>query len=84
MGAAMTAVKMWINTDAEMAGCGFIRPEAVRSVTLDALVDTRAVTMPLIGQIPLEMLGLIVDPGSQEVRVRSEDGPRAFLLRIAA
>jgi hypothetical protein len=30
------------------------------------------------------MLGLIVDPGSQEVRVRSEDGPRAFLLRIAA
>jgi len=40
--------------------------------------------MPLIGQIPLEFLDLIVDPGMREVRVRSEDGPRAFLLRTAA
>ena len=29
-------------------------------------------------------LDLIVDPGTREVRVRSEDGPRAFLLRVAA
>jgi len=38
----------------------------------------------LIGQIPLEYLDLIVDPGTREVRVRSEEGPRAFLLRAAA
>jgi clan AA aspartic protease len=141
MGAVMTAVKMWNSTDAEMAARGLIRPEAVRTLTLDALVDTGAVTMvipedaanalglsviqvrtvtladgtkrdipvmgalrieilgrqmlcdayvtpagttPLIGQIPLEMLDLIVDPNTREVRVFSEDGPRAFLLRVAA
>ena len=137
----MTGVKLWNNTDAEMAARGLIRAEEVRSLTLEALVDTGAVTLvipeeaaqalglsvvqvrsatladgtkreipvmgalrieilgrqmlcdayvtpagttPLIGQIPLEMLDLIVDPGTREVRVRSEDGPRAFLLRVAA
>ena len=141
MGAVVTEVKLWNNTDAEMAARGLIRPEAIRSLTLEALVDTGAVTLvipeeaaqvlglsvvqvraatladgtkrdipvmgalrieilgrqmlcdayvtpagttPLIGQIPLEMLDLIVDPGTREVRVRSEDGPRAFLLRVAA
>lgn len=54
-----------------------------RQMFCDAYV-TPAGTMPLIGQIPLEFLDLIVDPGTREVRVRSEDGPRAFLLRAAA
>ena len=41
-------------------------------------------TMPLIGQIPLEGLDLIVDPGTREVRVRLESGPEYNLLRAAA
>ena len=40
--------------------------------------------MPLIGQIPLEGLDLIVDPGTREVRVRLESGPDYNLLRTAA
>ena len=54
-----------------------------RQMTCDAFV-TPVGTMPLIGQIPREDLDLIVDPGTREVRVRSEDGPRAFLLSAAA
>jgi hypothetical protein len=49
----------------------------------DAYV-TPAGSTPLIGQIPLEELDLIVDPGTREVRVRSEDGPMGWVLRIAA
>jgi len=45
---------------------------------------TPAGTMPLIGQIPLEALDLIVDPGTREVRVRSADGPMGWLLQLAA
>ena len=45
---------------------------------------TPAGSTGLIGQIPLEELVLIVDPKTGEVRVFSEDGPRAFLLRVAA
>ena len=37
----------------------------------------------LIGQIPLERLDLIVDPRSQEVRVRHSDGPHLYILRAA-
>ena len=137
----MTEVKLWNYTDLEDVRRGLIPPEAVRTISVDALVDTGAVTLvipediarslglsvvqvgtvtladgtkrniplmgglrieilgrqmvcdayvtpagntPLIGQIPLEMLDLIVDPGSREVRVRSTDGPRAHLLRVAA
>jgi clan AA aspartic protease len=54
-----------------------------RQMTCDAFV-TPAGTTPLIGQIPLEGLDLIVDPGTREVRVASEDGPRSYLLRLAA
>ena len=54
-----------------------------RQMTCDALVIPTGTT-PLIGQIPLEGLDLIVDPGTREVRVYSEDGPRDFLLRVAA
>jgi clan AA aspartic protease len=140
MGAVMTEVKMWNQTDLEDARRGLIPPEAVRTVTLQALVDTGAVTMvipedaaqalglsviqvhnvtladgskrdlptvgvfveilgrqmlctayvtpagttPLIGQIPLEYLDLVVDPNTREVRVFSQNGPRSFLLRVAA
>jgi clan AA aspartic protease len=141
MGAVMTEVKLWNYTDLEDARRGLIPPDAVRTVTIQALVDTGAVTMvipedvaqalglsviqvrtvtladgstreipkmgglrieilgrqmhgdayvtpagsmPLIGQIPLEELDLIVDPGTREVRVRSEDGPMGWLLRVAA
>src|SRR6188768_419576 len=137
----MTEVKLWNFTDLEDVRRGLLAPEAVRTTSVQGLVDTGAVTLvipedvaralglsiiqvrtvtladgskrdmpimgglrieilgrqmlcdayvtpagstPLIGQIPLEMLDLIVDPGSREVRVRSEDGPRAHLLRVAA
>jgi len=137
----MTAVKIWNATDLGLARLGAIAPEAVRQTTIEALVDTGAVTMvipedvarlldlpvlelrtvtladgtqrqvpkvgelrieilgrqmtcdafvtpsgttPLIGQIPLEDLDLIVDPGTREIRVRSEEGPRALLLHVAA
>jgi clan AA aspartic protease len=141
MGAVMTEVKLWNFTDLEDVRRGLIPPEAVRTVAVEALVDTGAVTLvipedvartlglsiaqvrtvtladgttrdvpvvsglrieilgrqmmcdayvtpagslPLIGQIPLAYLDLIVDPGTREARVRSEEGPRAFLLRAAA
>ena len=137
----MTKVQIWNATDLGLARRGLIGPDAVRHATIEALVDTGAVTMvipedvaraldlpllevrtvtladgtrrqipkvgelrieilgrqmtcdafvtpagttPLIGQIPLEDLDLIVDPGTREARVRSEDGPRAFLLSAAA
>ena len=54
-----------------------------RQMTCDAFV-TPAGTAPLIGQIPLEGLDLIVDPGTREVRVRLESGPESNLLRAAA
>jgi clan AA aspartic protease len=141
MGTVMTKLAMWNNTDLEDANRGLVPPNAVRSVTLEALVDTGAMTLvipeeaaralglslighrpatladgtkrqipvmgalrieilgrqmicdalvtpagttALIGQIPLEELDLIVDPGSREARVRSPDGPPAWLLRLAA
>jgi clan AA aspartic protease len=137
----MTKMNLWNSTDLDNAARGLIPPEAVRRVTIDALVDTGAVTMvipedvaqslglpvlqvhtvtladgtkrplatvgslgieilgrqmlcpayvtpagttPLIGQIPLEYLDLVVDPNTRELRVFSEDGPRAYLLRVAA
>ncbi len=36
----MTTLGMWNNTDLDNADRGLIRPEAVRRVTLEALVDT--------------------------------------------
>ena len=137
----MTEVKMWNLTDLEDARRGLIPPEAIRTATVEGMVDTGAVmlaipedaaralglvvleirsvtladgtrrqiprvggmrieilgrqmtcdafvtptgTTPLIGQIPLEELDLIVDPGTRELRVRSEAGPEAKLLRVAA
>ena len=137
----MTKVDLWNQTDLDLASRGLTPPEAVRKVTVEAMVDTGAVTMvipeevaealglslihygtatladgtkrqipsmgplrveifgrpmvcsayvtppgtmPLIGQIPLEALDLIVDPGTREVRVRSADGPMGWLLQLAA
>ena len=54
-----------------------------RQMTCDAFVMPVGTT-PLIGQIPLEGLDLIVDPGTREIRVRLESGPESYLLRVAA
>jgi clan AA aspartic protease len=53
-----------------------------RQMTCDAFV-TPTGTTPLIGQIPLEGLDLIVDPGTREVRGRLDSGPEYDLLRVA-
>src|SRR5262245_11761074 len=127
MGQVMTKLTLWNNTDLDNAERGLIPRDAVRTVEIEALVDTGASTLVLpqdvvdalgltifdhlpvrladgkgytwpvagslrisilgrgmqcdayvapagapvlIGQIPLERLDLIVDPRSQEVRVR--------------
>lgn len=137
----MTQVKLWNRMDVDDARRGLIPVEAVREISLEAMVDTGAVTLvipeeaaralglsvvligmttladgtkrpipkmgplrieilgrqmscdayvtpagttPLIGQIPLEELDLIVDPGTREIRVRSEAGPEAKLFLVAA
>lgn len=51
-----------------------------RDMTGDAMVLPAGAT-PLIGQLQLEALDLIVDPGSREVRGRFPDGPVMELLR---
>ena len=80
----MRTVTLADGTKREIPYMGAMRLEILgREMTTDAHV-TPAGTMPLIGQIPLEALDLIVDPVSREVRVRSEEGPKAFLLRVAA
>jgi clan AA aspartic protease len=141
MAAVMTKVEVWNSAELEMARQGLIAQDAVRKVTLEALVDTGAVMMsipedvalalgvplleirtvcladgtprripkvggmlieilgrqmtcdafvtptgttPLIGQIPLEGLDLIVDPGTREVRVRLESGPESRLGLLAS
>ena len=53
-----------------------------RGMQCDAYVAPAGATA-LIGQIPLERLDLIVDPRSQEVRVKSPDGPNLYILRAA-
>jgi len=71
-------------TKRQMPKVGGMRIEILgRQMTCDAFV-TPVGTMPLIGQIPLEGLDLIVDPGTREVRVRLESGPDYNLLRTAA
>ena len=71
-------------TKRQMPKVGGMRIEILgRQMTCDAFV-TPTGTMPLIGQIPLEGLDLIVDPGTRQVRVRLESDPEYNLLRIAA
>lgn len=53
----MTKLTMWNNTDLDMAAQGLIPREAVRSVELEALVDTGA-TMLMIPQEAADVLGL--------------------------
>jgi clan AA aspartic protease len=55
-----------------------------RDMTGDALVVPAGAT-PLIGQVQLEMLDLVVDPRSQEIRPnpRSPDAPMYDLLSVA-
>jgi len=53
-----------------------------RDMTGDAWVLPVGAT-PLIGQVQLELLDLIVDAKSQEVRVRLAEGPVLDLLRAS-
>jgi clan AA aspartic protease len=55
-----------------------------RDMTGDALVVPTGAT-PLIGQVQLEMLDLVVDPRSQELRPnpRSPDAPMYDMLSVA-
>ena len=137
----MTKLKLTNNTDLILARTGKLPQERVRSVQIDALVDTGAVTLvlpedlcrrlglpfqgtrrvryangttasipwtsarveilgrdtvcetfveaagttPLIGQVPLETLDLLVDPGTRDLRVNpaSPDAPLLDLLAVA-
>lgn len=137
----MTTLQIWNAVDIGDRDRGLVRPEAVRHASLEALVDTGAMTLvipqdvadrlglsrigyrparladgtrrrlpvvgslrisivgremttdaivvpagsrPLIGQIQLEMLDLIVDPVTREVRGRLPEGPEIDLLALAA
>ena len=138
----MTKLTLWNNTDLDNVSRGLMKPEDVRTETVDALVDTGAtqlvlpmdvcqrlgcswlkplsvyladgkprevphagsirlsilgremecdaVVMPagttaLIGQVQLEVLDLIVDARSRDVRVNPAhpDGPIVDLLAVA-
>lgn len=138
----MTKLTLWNNTDLDMVSRGLMKPEEVRSETVNALVDTGATQLvlpmdlcqrlgcswlkpvevrladgkvheiphagsirvsilgremecdalvmpagsrPLIGQVQLEVLDLIVDARSQEVRVNPAhpDAPIIDLLAVA-
>ena len=142
MGIVMTKLTLWNSTDLGMVSRGLMKPEDVRTETVDALVDTGATqlvlpmdlcqrlglswlkplavwladgkpqqvphagsirvsilgremecdaavmpagTTPLIGQVQLEVLDLIVDARSREVRVNPAhpDGPILLLLAVA-
>src|SRR5262245_49904729 len=142
MGIVMTKLTLWNNTDLDNVSRGIMKPEDVRTETVDALVDTGATqlvlpmdlcqrlvfswlkrlgvrladgkpqqvphdgsirisilgremecdafvmpagTTPLIGQVQLEVLDLIVDARSQEVRGNpaNPDGPVLYILAVA-
>jgi hypothetical protein len=53
-----------------------------RAMSCDAIAAPEGTT-PLIGQILLEGMDLIVDPGSREVRPRDPAGPLYYALRAA-
>lgn len=66
----MTKVTLWNNTDLDNAERGLMRPEDVRTVEIEALVDTGATQMV----IPIEIcLKLGLRPG-RTVPVRLADG----------
>jgi clan AA aspartic protease len=142
MGKVMTKIRVTNMVDRRYARDGLIQPEQIRSVELEALVDTGATTLalpadvvaslglseierrqvkmangaieelsvvgdlmveilgrkgsceafvlpagttPLIGQVPLEILDLVVDAKSREVTVNpaSPDMPLLDLLRAS-
>jgi clan AA aspartic protease len=59
MGKVMTKLTLWNNTDLDMAERGLIPRETVRTVEIEALVDTGA-TMLVIPQEVADALGLPV------------------------
>jgi clan AA aspartic protease len=70
MGMVMTKVTLWNNTDLDNAERGLIKPEDVRTVEIEALVDTGATQMV----IPIDIcLKLGLRPG-RTVPVRLADG----------
>jgi clan AA aspartic protease len=142
MGRVMTKLTLWNNTDLDLVSRGLMKPEEVRTETVEALVDTGATQLvlpmdlcerlgcswlkpvtvrladgkvheiphagsikisiigremecdalvmppgarPLIGQVQLEVLDLIVDARSREVRVNPDhpDAPIIDLLAVA-
>jgi clan AA aspartic protease len=141
MGKVMTKIVLSNPHDRQLAREGGMRPDQVRTITVEALVDTGATTLaipanlaealglseftrrrvrmangtveelsvvsavveilgrecsceafvlpagttPLIGQVPLEILDLIVDPNSREVAVNPAhpDAPLLDLLRAS-
>jgi hypothetical protein len=88
----MTKLTLENIVDRGNAANGLSRPDEVRRVEVEALVDTGATTLvvlagvtPLIGQVQLEMLDLVVDLRSQEARPnpRSPDAPMYDTLGVA-
>jgi clan AA aspartic protease len=70
MGKVMTSVKLTNDHEAQLAAAGVIESSAVRSVTIDALVDTGA-TMLTVPETVCRALGL---PYRGVRRVRYADG----------
>jgi clan AA aspartic protease len=70
MGKVMTKITLTNSLDARFAAAGTIRPGEVRSVELDALVDTGATTLALPADV-VEALGL---PELTRRKVRMADG----------
>lgn len=73
MGKVMQHIKLWNTRDEENAGLGVARPEQVRSVEIDALVDTGA-TMLVLPEDVVERLGV---PVRGHRRVRYANGSTA-------
>lgn len=70
MGRVMTLLKITNNTDIVNAERGLIRPDEVRSITIEALVDTGAVTLAL----PEDVISAVGATASGHRRVKDARG----------
>jgi clan AA aspartic protease len=80
MGKVMTKVKLTNNTDLENSHRGILAPDRVRSVEVEALVDTGATMMVIPAEVAVA-LGLEM---ADTRRVRYADGRTAALPRATA
>jgi clan AA aspartic protease len=80
MGRVMNRIKLTNNTDLDLARDGRLALDAVRSVELDALVDTGAVELALPEDV-VRALGL---PSIGELVVRDALGRRVKVLRASS